>query len=216
MILGDYSVGKTNIVRRIFNKSFDENTLTTIGIEFGTLEINDTYDNTVLIQLWDTCKNLIIKAGAEKYKAITTGHLRNADGIILVFDLSNEKSLISLDYWYNMISISNNKSDIKILLIGNKLDLIYEHYISQENIENELQLIDNKISYFMLNKDIFGYVKSSAKENINIQEPFIDFYHNIIFSCKNDKLQRNYFNHKINRGDKVGVVNLNNKESSCC
>ena len=56
VVLGDYSVGKTNIVRRIFNKDFDENTLTTIGIEFGTLEINDTYDNTILIQLWDTCK----------------------------------------------------------------------------------------------------------------------------------------------------------------
>lgn len=158
----------------------------------------------------------LIIAGAEKYKAITTGHLRNADGIILVFDLSNEKSLISLDYWYNMISTSNNKSDIKILLIGNKLDLIYEHYISQENIEKELQIIDNKISYFMLNKEIFGYVKSSAKENINIQEPFIDFYHNIIFSCKNDKLQRNYFNHKINRGDRIGIVNINNKENTCC
>lgn len=49
-------MGKTNIVRRIFNKDFDENTLTTIGIEFGTLEINDTHDNTILIQLWDTCK----------------------------------------------------------------------------------------------------------------------------------------------------------------
>ncbi len=56
VVLGDYSVGKTNIVRRIFNKDFDENTLTTIGIEFGTLEINDTHDNTILIQLWDTCK----------------------------------------------------------------------------------------------------------------------------------------------------------------
>ena len=56
VVLGNYSVGKTSIVKRIFNKSFEDHSLTTIGIEFATLEIND-YDNTSLfIQVWDTCK----------------------------------------------------------------------------------------------------------------------------------------------------------------
>lgn len=56
VILGNYSVGKSNIVRRIFNKSFEENTLSTIGIEFATLEINDEENTSLFIQVWDTCK----------------------------------------------------------------------------------------------------------------------------------------------------------------
>lgn len=103
VILGNYSVGKSNIVRRIFNKNFEENSLTTIGIEFATLEISDNENTSLYIQVWDTCKfinNFFILlltkiiAGAEKYKAITTGHIRNADGILLVFDMTNESSII--------------------------------------------------------------------------------------------------------------------------
>lgn len=60
VVLGNYSVGKTNIVRRIFNKQFEEHSLTTIGIEFATLEINDQDSNSVFIQVWDTCKSLVL------------------------------------------------------------------------------------------------------------------------------------------------------------
>ena len=56
VILGNYSVGKSNIVRRIFNKNFEENSLTTIGIEFATLEISDNENTSLYIQVWDTCK----------------------------------------------------------------------------------------------------------------------------------------------------------------
>lgn len=59
VVLGNYNVGKTNIVKRVFNKNFEEHSLTTIGIEFATLEINDQENTSVYIQVWDTCKFFI-------------------------------------------------------------------------------------------------------------------------------------------------------------
>lgn len=60
ILLGNISVGKSNIVRRIFNKSFFNDTLTTIGVEFATLEV-ETDDRAILhIQVWDTCKIFLI------------------------------------------------------------------------------------------------------------------------------------------------------------
>lgn len=56
IVLGNYSVGKSSIVKRIFNKQFEEHSLITIGIEFATLEINDHENTSLFIQVWDTCK----------------------------------------------------------------------------------------------------------------------------------------------------------------
>lgn len=60
MVLGDPSVGKTNMIRRVFNKSMEQTMRTTIGIEFATLEVNDKSEKkSIFVQFWDTCKNLI-------------------------------------------------------------------------------------------------------------------------------------------------------------
>ena len=57
VVLGDASVGKTSLIRRIFNKNFENNIRTTIGIEFATLEVNDKVNKkNIYVQFWDTCK----------------------------------------------------------------------------------------------------------------------------------------------------------------
>ena len=68
----------------------------------------------------------------------------------------------------------------------------YSNYRTNYTPEDEINDIDQKISLFLINKNIFGYVKSSAKENINITEPFIDLYNEIIQTTNHDTLIKNY------------------------
>ena len=75
VVLGDINVGKSNLIRRILGQEFQE-LEATIGVEFGYYDVNDIdqEDSSVKfnLQIWDTCKIIIIVAGAEKYRAITT------------------------------------------------------------------------------------------------------------------------------------------------
>lgn len=70
------------------------------------------------IQLWDT-------SGAERYRAITRSHIRNADGAFLVYDINSELSFRALEFWYDSIK-KESSEDLTIYLLGNKLDLPLE------------------------------------------------------------------------------------------
>ena len=99
VVIGDTNVGKTNIIRRIIGEDFKEMEAT-IGVEFMYVNIKDIDkedpNKTMSIQIWDT-------SGAERYKAITTTHIRGADGAYIVYDISDESSFNHLLYWYNYI-----------------------------------------------------------------------------------------------------------------
>ena len=125
------------------------------------------------IQIWDTCsQNILIIAGAERYRAITTNHMRNADGVILVYDITSEKSFKMLQFWYDSVKMSTGE-DIVIYLLGNKSDLKLK-----KNYKNEKFDIvpTQKAITFVKDYNLHGYVECSAKENINISDSFKTFY----------------------------------------
>ncbi len=68
------------------------------------------------VEVWDT-------AGHEKYKEIVCVHLKDADGIILVFDLRNPKSYEEMSPWLEKIA-KECQPQVKLMILGNKLDLI--------------------------------------------------------------------------------------------
>lgn len=132
--------------------------------------------------------------------------------------MTNESSITALDYWYDLINQNSSKNP-KILLIGNKLDLLYDNFQSFKNEyspEEEINEIDRKISLFLINKNIFGYVKSSAKENLNIQEPFIDLYNEIINSSNQESLIKNYNLTKSRKLEATSVTSYPYTSSSGC
>ena len=165
VVIGDANVGKTNIIRRIRGEDFREMEAT-IGVEFMYLNIKDIDKDdpkkSLSIQIWDT-------SGAERYKAITTSHIRGADGAYIVYDISNESSFKNLEYWYKCIMDAAD-NDIVIYLIGNKSDLIYE----EGRAVKKMDAID-----FVKSKNLQGYSECSAKNNENIQETFKLFYTSI-------------------------------------
>lgn len=131
IILGDSTVGKSAILKKYFDNTFNPKTQPTIGIDYKSKTIvswdrsNSIYDlkytkNTYTrrvfkIQVWDT-------AGQERFLNITTNYYRIADGILLVYDLTSHNSLKSLNFWLEKIE-EFCKPEIPIILVGNKADI---------------------------------------------------------------------------------------------
>ena len=114
VLIGESSVGKTNILSKYLNDEFNPNSKATVGVEFGTK--NCKIDNNVVkVQIWDT-------AGQERYRSITSAYYKGAKGCFIVYDISNEKSFEDVERWYEEAMKFSDKN-ISIILIGNKSDL---------------------------------------------------------------------------------------------
>ena len=151
LLIGDVDVGKTSILTRYFNNNFSEVTESTIGIEFKTkMFIRDNL--SIKLQIWDT-------SGQERFKSITQNYFRDADGLLYVFDVTNENSFKSIENWLKMSNDNNNKDFIKIL-IGNKTDLE-----GRSITKEEMEKFKNENSMDKL-------FEISAKDNKNISEMF--------------------------------------------
>jgi small GTP-binding protein len=116
-LIGDSSVGKTSLITKFCEGKFDpENSAPTIGpsSQVKTVKV-DTFSEAKM-DIWDT-------AGAEKFSSITQNHIRDSNGIILVFDLGNEESFKNLDKWMEKINDVVDVKKVEIILVGNKSDL---------------------------------------------------------------------------------------------
>ncbi len=146
VIVGDSSVGKTNLLLRYADDKFDANQKPTIGMDFLSRDIV-IGKHSVKVQFWDT-------AGQEKYKAIASSYYKVASGVLLVYDISRRETFQKLDSWYNEIMNFTNKG-MKIMLIGNKMDL-----------ETERQVSADEGRMFAEKKGMFFW-ETSAKVNID-------------------------------------------------
>ena len=97
LLIGDSGVGKSCCLLRFSEDSFTPSFITTIGIDFKirTIELDG---KRVKLQIWDT-------AGQERFRTITTAYYRGAMGILLVYDVTDQRSFES-ECHGNMASIS--------------------------------------------------------------------------------------------------------------
>ena len=111
VLLGESGVGKTCIISRYTNNTFEENIMSTTGASYcGKAMTFDEYGGkTIKFEIWDT-------AGQEKYRALTKIFYKDAAVAILVYDITRRKSFDEIkNYWYNQIketgkaNISKNK-----------------------------------------------------------------------------------------------------------
>ena len=137
LTIGDGGVGKTSILRRYVENKFLKHHLSTIGIDFlsKTLEIKD---KEIKLKIWDT-------AGQERYRQITSHIYKDADGIILVFDVTSEESFNQITDWMDQIKNNVSKEEINLILIGNKCDLA-DRMVEKERGEEMAEKL--KIKYF--------------------------------------------------------------------
>jgi GTPase SAR1 family protein len=140
----------------------------TVGIDFYTYDIplivkkNNT---TIRLTIWDF-------GGQERFKSLFKYYIGGVHGIFLVFDLVQMQSLINLDWWYDRLK------EVKVLdrpsiLIGTKLDLFEQ---DDKNYGIDQSLINNILERYSVDT----YIKTSSKDNINIQNAFMEMTKKIL------------------------------------
>ena len=169
ILIGDSNVGKTNIISRYCNNSFNYNSRYTIGIDFST-KLIQIEDKIVKIQIWDT-------AGQEKYRAIMPSYYRNCSGILIIFDITNEQSFDNVSKWYDeVLKNCGTDKDYKTMLIGNKSDL------------NDKRIISYSTARTFANKNRMLYIETSALNSVNINDAIMKFIHHIYINTLSPSL----------------------------
>ncbi|KAL4462047.1 hypothetical protein ABPG74_000892 [Tetrahymena malaccensis] len=153
VIIGNSSVGKSSVLLRFSDDQFSESYLTTIGVDFRfkTLNIDG---RKVKLQIWDT-------AGQERFRTITNAYYKGADGIVLVYDITNSTSFEDIErFWLNEVE-SYAEKDVELLLLGNKSDL-----------SDQRQVETNMVSEYAEKKHMDFY-ETSAKTSDQIEQAFL-------------------------------------------
>ena len=151
VIIGDINVGKTSILSRFRYGSFEPAYMPTLGIDFFTKNLFYE-DKTIRLILWDT-------AGQERFRSLIPSYLKNADCIVIVFDLSNKNSFISLNHWLENAKDNTIEGTI-FLICGNKSDLKEKRAVTNEEINQKIE------------KNDLLYVECSARNGEGIKELF--------------------------------------------
>ena len=171
VFIGDINVGKTSILSRFIYGSYDNSYMPTVGIDFFSKNLFFE-DKTIRLILWDT-------AGEERFRSLIPSYLKNADCIIIVFDITNKESFNSLSHWIQDANNNSSEESIKIL-VGNKIDLENKRTITKQEIDeyiNEHQILYNEcsakngkgiIELFNRIAENLGEKKFAKSEDINI------------------------------------------------
>ena len=137
LTIGESGVGKTCILRRFVENKFLKNHLATIGIDFKTKTLNIN-DQEIKLKIWDT-------AGQERFRNITNQYYKGADGIVLVFDVTDEASFEKIKDWMDQILSNTQQEEIGLVLLGNKCDMEPRNVTEEQG---KKMAEDLKISYF--------------------------------------------------------------------
>jgi small GTP-binding protein len=120
VMIGDTGVGKTAVVNRMSEGSFLTDHIPTVGSQFITMDLI-VEGQKICFELWDT-------AGQEVYRSLVGFYARDASGALIVADLTLQSSFDSLPEWVKFIRTES--PDVKIVIFGNKSDLIQQRVLS--------------------------------------------------------------------------------------
>ena len=166
IVVGDSNVGKSALLNNYLGNEFSKDITPTVGLENKSKIINIKGLKTK-VQIWDT-------AGQEKFNALTQQYFRNADGILLVFDLSNKNSFKHIKEKYKETKQKSGHKSKKIL-VGNKNDLKDNIKVTQDEID---EFTKGKLQYF----------ETSAKEDYQVKTAFESLINLIVDKKSNDDL----------------------------
>ncbi|CAG9321543.1 unnamed protein product [Blepharisma stoltei] len=151
VFLGDIYTGKTSIINRFMNDTFDANYQATIGIDFLSKTIYHE-NQAIRLQLWDT-------AGQERFRSLIPNYIRDSSVAIIVFDVTNKQTFLSIDRWVQDVRSERGKEAL-IVIAGNKMDKVEERIVSYEEASEKAKAHEGL------------YVETSAKTGDNISQLF--------------------------------------------
>ena len=155
VLLGDVSVGKTSIASRYCKNSFNEHHINTIGGAYQQQKVVLGNGSMVKLHIWDT-------SGQERFRAMTNLYYRDAQVAILTYDITNESSFSSIEFWIQDLKYKVENDNMILCLVGNKCDVnSNERKITTQKGKNFAQ--DNNMIFF----------ETSAKTGEGVKDLFV-------------------------------------------
>ena len=206
VLLGESAVGKSSLINRFINGTFNEDSLPIIvGCYSAKEELYEKEDTKIRYEIWDT-------AGQEKYRAINKIFYQDAYVNILVYDITKKPTFDALkDYWYQEVK-ENAPQDALIIIVGNKRDL-YEIEAVEEDVVKQFCESVNAL-----------YKQTSAQTGEGVKELFEMIGKQILTSSledfKNNKGNSKsvkFKNDSVNIYSSVSTIDTNiTKKKKCC
>jgi Ras-related protein Rab-2A len=203
IIIGDPSVGKSNILLKYAHNKFTNEYQATIGVEFGAKNL--TLDGKIFrIQIWDT-------AGQENFRSITRAYYKNSVCAIVTYDITNRNSFENVQDWIDEVK-SQTPKEILLVLVGNKIDLENERVVSFD--EGKKLSKNNDMLFF----------ETSAKNGNGINDVFLNSCREIYQNIEKGFYDLNNEACGIKKGEQIDNGNINlekddeniNKKKKCC
>jgi len=157
LLIGDSGVGKSCLLLRFADDSWTDTHISTIGdFKIKTLNIDG---KTIKLQIWDT-------AGQERFRTITSSYYRGAQGIILVYDCTDQESFNNVKQWMGEID-RYACENVNKLLVGNKTDLVNE------------KVVDTQTAKAFAESMSIPFIETSAKNATNVEQCFVSMARDI-------------------------------------
>ena len=217
IVVGNQGTGKSCILNRFVNETFEENYQATIGLDFQSKNIT-IHDQDVRLIIYDT-------AGQEKFRSLIPMYIREAQIILLVYDISDKDSFDAMPNWIQEVKEVLNK-EVVFALIGNKMDLESQRKISYEEGKK------------LAEKNNFVFQEVSAKTGKNFENLFeVQIFETVYNKFRKEFEKReggeeqpnfetndytNEHNENQNKQVKLDANNINNnaqstkKKKRCC
>jgi len=222
LIIGNSSVGKSCVLARYSEGDFHVGQKSTIGIDFKIrqLEING---RIVKLQIWDT-------AGQERFRTITRAHYRGAAGVLIMYDVTDEKSFRDVNTWYESVE-ENTTAETIIALCANKCDIKENsgsesdtNNVHDDNIEEDdedgdrrtpRRVVSAERGKALANEYNVRYFETSAKNDVGVDEIFLEISKLCLEQSKtiNNQRQKEAAIHLKRNGNGGGRME---PSASCC
>ncbi|XP_056628006.1 ras-related protein Rab-18a [Triplophysa dalaica] len=159
LIIGESGVGKSSLLLRFTDDTFDPDIGATIGVDFKvkTLAVDG---NKAKLAIWDT-------AGQERFRTLTPSYYRGAQGVILVYDVTRQETFAKLDNWLTELDTYCTRNDLVKMLVGNKID--------QEDRE-----VERDVGLKFARKHSMLFIEASAKTRDGVQCTFEELVEKIL------------------------------------
>ncbi|KAG7319942.1 hypothetical protein KOW79_017085 [Hemibagrus wyckioides] len=159
LIIGESGVGKSSLLLRFTDDTFDPELAATIGVDFKVKTIA-VDGNRAKLAIWDT-------AGQERFRTLTPSYYRGAQGVILVYDVTKRDSFTKLENWLNELETYCTRNDLVKMLVGNKID--------KDNRE-----VDRNEGLKFARKHSMLFIEASAKTRDGVQCAFEELVEKIL------------------------------------
>lgn len=198
IIIGDSGIGKSSILFRFSDDTYNENYISTIGVDFKikTIFING---KIIKLQIWDT-------AGQERFRTITTSYYRGSHMIFLCYDITDRQTFYNVEEWIKEIKKYANHN-VKVILCGTKSDLKIMRQVSYEEGKT------------LADKYNFSFYETSAKNNVGVTELFEKTSSELLTEFAKELNEKNNTVKKTTRvttGIKLDNSNKFNIIKKCC